>query len=164
MLVFRLREGALAISLALAIVTPLGVAAQTVPQPASMPQAAGQQSLYHRLGGYDAIAALTDDFIGRLATDTKLSRFFVGVSDNSKARIRQLFVDQICNLSGGPCVYLGRDMKTVHKGLRISEEDWSAAVADLNASFAKFHVGTGEQHDLVAALLKVKPDIVEASR
>jgi hemoglobin len=160
MLLIRMRAAAFAASLALAILAPIAAGAQGAP-PAPT---AGQQSLYKRLGGYDGIAALTDDFITRLATNTKLSRFFVGASDNSKARIRQLFVDQICNLSGGPCVYLGRDMKTVHKGLRITEDDWNAAVVDLKASFAKFHVGTAEQNDLTAALLKIKPDIVEASR
>jgi hypothetical protein len=55
-------------------------------------------------------------------------------------------------------------MKTVHKGLNITEDDWSAAVADLKASFAKFNVGTREQNDLVSALQTVKPDIVQAGR
>src|SRR5713101_9587413 len=90
------------------------------PLPAAPQAAAAQDSLYKRLGGYDALAAVTDEFIGRLATDKTVGRFFVGASDNSKMRIRQLVVDQLCAATGGPCVYIGRDMKTAHKGLGIT--------------------------------------------
>ena len=92
--------------------------------PARSVSAQSKDSLYTRLGGYDALAAVTDEFIGRLATDKTVGRFFVGASDNSKMRIRQLVVDQLCAATGGPCVYIGRDMKTAHKGLGITEEDW----------------------------------------
>src|ERR1051326_976622 len=90
------------------------------------PPADAPKSLYHRLGGYDAIAAVTDDFIGRLAADKQLSRFFVGHSTNSLQHIRQLVVDQLCAATGGPCVYIGRDMKTTHQGVAITEADWNA--------------------------------------
>src|SRR5262245_64607914 len=84
-----------------------------------------QDSLYKRLGGYDALAAVTDDFIGRLATDPKLGRFFVGLSNDSKTRIRQHVIDFLCMNTGGPCKYTGRDMQTAHTGLNITEEDWT---------------------------------------
>ena len=118
-------------------------------------------SLYKRLGGYDALAAVTDDFIGRLATDKTLGRFFVGASENSKMRIRQLVVDQLCAATGGPCVYIGRDMKTSHKGLGITEEDWNIAVKHLLATLAKFKVPEKEQKEVAAAISGLKPDIVE---
>jgi hypothetical protein len=69
--------------------------------PATTAVAQGGKSLYKRLGGYDALAAVTDDFITRLATDKTLGRFFVGASDNSKMRIRQLVLDQLCAATGG---------------------------------------------------------------
>src|SRR4051812_40106384 len=90
-------------------------------------QAAARQSgdtLYKRLGGYDAVAAVADDFIGRLATDKQLGKFLTGLSTDSKKRLRQLIVDQFCAVTGGPCIYIGRDMKTSHAGLGISESDW----------------------------------------
>ena len=118
-------------------------------------------SLYKRLGGYDAIAALTDDFIGRLATDPRLSKFFTGLNETSKARVRQHVVDLLCQASGGPCIYLGQDMKTAHKGLNITDSDWNAAVEDLTASFDHFNVGKQERADLVAKLATLKPDIVQ---
>jgi hemoglobin len=118
-------------------------------------------SLYKRLGGYDAIAAVTEDFIGRLATDKKLGRFFVGLSNDSKARVAQHVKDQLCAATGGPCTYTGRDMKTSHKGLGISEEDWDIAVKHLGATLNRFKVGQKEQQDLSAALMTLKADIVE---
>ena len=124
-------------------------------------QTASAPSLYKRLGGYDAIAALTDDFIGRLATDKRLSKFFTGLNDTSKQRVRQHVVDLLCQTTGGPCYYLGQDMKTAHKGLNITDADWNAAVEDLTASFDKFNVGQQERSELVAKLMTLKPDIVQ---
>lgn len=118
-------------------------------------------SLYARLGGYDAIAAVVDDFIARLAGDPQLGRFFVGHSQDSLHRIRQLVVDQICQVTGGPCQYTGRDMKTAHKGLGISEAEWNASVRHLTASLDKFKVPDREKSELLAIASKLKADIVE---
>jgi hemoglobin len=121
----------------------------------------GKDSLYKRLGGYDAIAVVTDDFIGRLATDKQLGKFFIGLSDDSKKRVRQHVVDQLCQATGGPCVYTGRDMKTSHRGLGISEDDWNIGVKHLVATLNKFKVPEAEQKELAAALMGLKADIVE---
>ncbi len=118
------------------------------------------ETLYKRLGGYDAIAAVTDDFIGRLIADKQLSRFFTGASTDSKKRIRQLVVDQICAATGGPCVYIGRSMKASHEGLGITESDWQAAVGHLVASLDKFKVAQKEKDELLGAVSTLKPDIV----
>ena len=120
-----------------------------------------KKSLYQRLGGYDALAAVTDDFIGRMATDKQLSKFFVGHSEDSLKKIRQLVVDQLCAATGGPCIYIGRDMKTVHKGLGISEDDWNVAVVHLTATLDKFKVPTPEKNEVLAAVSTLKTDIVE---
>ena len=124
-------------------------------------QAAQMPSLYKRLGGYDALAAVTDDFIGRLATDPQLGRFFIGHGTDSQMRIRQLIVDQLCAATGGPCVYIGRDMKTAHAGLGITGADWDVAVKHLVATLTKFTVPQKEQQDVLAAVSTMKGDIVE---
>ena len=118
-------------------------------------------SLYKRLGGYDAIAAVSDDFLGRLSTDPQFTKFFVGHSTDSVKRIRQLIVDQLCAATGGPCVYTGRDMKTSHAGLGISEKDWDASVRHLVASLDKFNVPAKEKDDVLGAVGGLKKDIVE---
>ena len=122
--------------------------------------AADQSSLYKRLGGYDALAAVTDDFIGRLATDPQLKRFFVGHSTDSVHRIRQSVLDQLCAATGGPCYYTGRDMKTAHTGLHITEADWNAAMADLTATLTRFSVPVHEQKEVMAAIGAFRPQTV----
>lgn len=123
--------------------------------------AAAGPSLYTRLGGYDAIAAVSDDFIARLAADKQLARFLVGMSDNSKTHLRQLVVDLLCQATGGPCVYIGRDMKTSHKGLGITGSDWDLSVKALVASLDKFKVPQKEKDELLAIASSLKTDIVE---
>ena len=121
---------------------------------------AQQASLYKRLGGYDAIAAVTDDFIGRLATDPQEGRFFKGLSTDSQKRVRQHVVDFLCNATGGPCLYLGRDMKTAHTGLGITEEDWNISVKALVATLDKFKVPDKEKSEVLGAVSGLKGDIV----
>src|SRR6266516_5291032 len=118
-----------------------------------------KKSLYTRLGGYDAIAAVVDDFITRLATDKRFERFFTGFSDDSKKRLRQHILDQFCAAAGGPCVYTGREMKTVHTGLKISEDDWNAAAKHLVAALDKYKVPDAEKNDLLAFVVSQKKDI-----
>ena len=120
-----------------------------------------KKSLYTRLGGYDALAAVTDDFIGRLAADKQLARFFGGLSDDSKGKLRQHVIDLLCQTTGGPCVYTGRDMKTSHKGLGITNADWEASVKDLNGTLDKFKVPKPEHDEVLAAISGLKKDIVE---
>ena len=120
-----------------------------------------KKSLYERLGGYNAVAAVVDDFVGRLVTDKQFERFFVGHSTDSKKRIRQHIVDQLCAAAGGPCVYTGRTMKDSHVGLGISDAEWDAAAKHLVASLDKFKVPEQEKKDLLAFVTTVKADIVE---
>src|SRR5207253_4658785 len=132
---------------------------------ASAPVAAAQdqtkKTLYERLGGYNAIAAVVDDFIGKLIADKQFERFFVGHSTDSKKRIRQHILDQFCAAAGGPCIYTGRTMKDSHAGLGITEAEWDAAARHLVASLDKFKVGEQEKKDLLAFVSTLKGDIVE---
>ncbi|HJT68110.1 MAG TPA: group 1 truncated hemoglobin [Pyrinomonadaceae bacterium] len=127
----------------------------------SMPSRAQEKSLYQRIGGYDALAAVVDDFVGRLVTDKQFERFFVGHSVDSKKRIRQHILDQFCAATGGPCVYTGRDMKTSHTGLGITEAEWDAAAKHLAASLDKFKVPEKEKGEVLAFVVSLKKDIVE---
>ena len=120
-----------------------------------------QESLYKRIGGYDAIAAVVDDFIGRLATDPELGRFFVGHSEDSLRKIRQLVVDQICEATGGPCYYTGRTMKESHAGMKISSAEWDKGVQHLAATLDKFKVAAKEKQEILAAVGSLRNDIVQ---
>lgn len=126
-----------------------------------MAQDKTEKSLYERLGGYDAIVAVVDDFLGRLISDQKLSRFFIGLSTDSKTRVRQLVIDQLCEAAGGPCVYIGRDMKTSHAGMGITEEEWDLSVNHLVATIDKFKVPQKERDEVLSFIETLKKDIVE---
>jgi hemoglobin len=140
------------LALALSLATLLSASAQ---------DGMTKKSLYERLGGYNAIAAVVDDFVGRLVTDKQFERFFAGHSTDSKKRIRQHIVDQFCAAAGGPCIYTGRTMKDSHVGLGISEAEWDGAAKHLVATLDKFKVPEPEQKELLAFVTSLKADIVE---
>jgi hemoglobin len=118
-------------------------------------------SLYKRLGGYDALAAITDEVLLRVMSDKQLSRFFGGVSVNSKRRIRQLVVDQLCAATGGPCIYIGRSMRAAHEGLGITDDDWNLFVKHLTDTLDKFKVRKAEQEDLIKITAPLRAEIVD---
>jgi len=124
----------------------------------------GELSLYKRLGGYDALAAVVDDFIGRLAADKQLGRFFAGHSTETLRRIRQLVVDQLCAAAGGPCYYTGRTMKASHEGMGITDADWQIAANHLVATLGKFTVPEREKNEVLAAISALKKDIVTPAK
>ncbi len=118
------------------------------------------ESLYERLGGYDAIAALVDDFMGRMFADKQVGRFYIGHGTNSKKRLRQLIVEILCEVAGGPVRYIGRDLKTAHSGLGITESDWQIAVGHLKAALDRLKLQQKEKDDVLAAVSGLKPVIV----
>jgi hemoglobin len=136
--------------------------AAVTPAFAAPPQAAAQtqKSLDQRLGGYDALAAVTDDFVGHRATDPQLGRFFVGLSTDSQVKVRQHVVDFLCRATGGPCQYTGWDMKTAHTGPNITEADWSTSVKYLIETLDKFKVPEKEKTEVLSAVSGLKGDIV----
>jgi len=127
----------------------------------SMAMAQEKKSLYERVGGYNALALVVDDFIGRLVADERFNKFFVGHSTDSQKKIRQHILNQFCEATGGPCVYTGRDMKTSHAGLKISDADWDAAAKHLVESLDKYKVAKPEKDELLAFVTSLKKDIVE---
>lgn len=119
------------------------------------------ESLYKRLGGYDVIAGIVHELFARMKEDPQFQRFAMGRSLNSHNRARQLLVDQLCELAGGPCIYIGRDMKTSHEGLNINEQEWQANMRYASAALDKFRISPKEQHEFLALFEQYKNDIVE---
>jgi hemoglobin len=119
------------------------------------------KSLYERLGGYDAIAAVCSDLLPRLQGDERLGRFWAHRGHDGIAREKQLLIDFLCNAAGGPKYYTGRDMALSHKGMRISEADWSNFIGHLHATLDKFAVPARERADVLGFIDSTKADIVE---
>ena len=124
--------------------------------------ASNSKSLYDRLGGKKAITAVVDEFVSRVAADKRINAFFADTAADPKrlAKFKSNLVDQICEASGGPCKYMGKDMKSAHAGMGVGDKDFGALVEDLTAALDKFKVGTAEKNDLLGALGPMKKDIV----
>ena len=118
-------------------------------------------TLYARLGGYDAITAVVDDLLPRLTSDSRLGRFWQNRGEDGVRREKQLLIDFLCASAGGPLYYVGRDMKTSHRGMRIGEGDWRAFIGHLEATLDKFQVPSTERAQVLAFVESTKRDIVE---
>jgi len=121
-----------------------------------------ERSLYDRLGGKKAISAVVDEFVGRVAADTRINGFFAATaSDPARlASFKGKLVDQICEASGGPCKYNGRDMKSAHMGMGVGGGDFNALVEDLVGALDEYKVGQHEKDQLLGALGPMKSEIV----
>jgi hemoglobin len=119
--------------------------------------AQAQAPLYERLGGYPAISAVVDDFIQNVAADQRINGFFAHTDIPS---FRQKLIDFVCVGTGGPCTYMGRDMRSAHAGMGVRNRDFNALVQDLGKTLHKLKVPAREQKELVAILAPMRRDIV----
>jgi hemoglobin len=140
------------------------VAASAGPVLAQGPAAVSTpKSLYDRLGGAYAIATVVDDFIERLlVNDTLNANPAISQARERvpKAGLKFHVTTLVCQVTGGPCKYAGRDMKTSHAHLGIREREWDAMVADFRKTLDKFKVPAAEQGELIAIVGSTKPEIV----
>jgi hemoglobin len=140
--------------------------------PLSLANAAGQagaqkKSLYDRLGGVYPIAVVVDDFIERLLVDDTLnanSAIRHARERVPKQGLKFQVTALVCQVTGGPCKYSGRDMKAAHAHLNISEKEWQAMLADFRKTLEKLNVPVGEQGELIAIVNSTKADIVVATQ
>ena len=120
--------------------------------------AAPTKSLYKRLGGKAAVTAVVNEFVIRVAADSRINKFFARAD---VAHLKIELVDLICQGSGGPCKYSGKSMRDAHRGMGVSGADFNALVDDLVGALDKFKVPEREKKDLLALLGPMKTDIVE---
>jgi hemoglobin len=118
-------------------------------------------SLYKRIGGYDVIAAVIDDLFALMRADPRFARFGAGRSLDSRRRAQQLTVDLICSASGGPCYYMGRDMRTSHAGLQITESEWEASIEMSRKALQNHSVGLQEQSEFLGLFEDYRNSIVD---
>lgn len=120
-----------------------------------------QKSLYERLGGYEGLTAFTNDLLPRLQGDSQLGRFWENRGDDGVAREKQLLIDYLCSVTGGPMYYTGRDMGTSHKGMKISESDWSVFLRHAGATMEALGVPKQECDEVATFVSSLKEEIVE---
>ncbi len=110
--------------------------------------------------GRDAIAIVVGNFVANVVADNRVNARFKALPGAAVDKLKSNLADQICEASGGPCSYYGRDMKTTHTGMKITEAEWTATVEDLIKALDQAKVGEREKQDLLAALGPMKKDIV----
>jgi hemoglobin len=122
--------------------------------------AGDQKTLYQRVGGYDVVAAILDGTGPRVINDPELSKFFPEVDEEMGKRGRQLAVNLLCELTGGPCFYIGPDLKMIHTGLGITDEHWQSFLGYLAETMDELNMGDEEKTDVIAVFAGLKGDIV----
>src|SRR5688572_6457219 len=122
---------------------------------------AQEKTLYARVGGYDALAAVVDDFVGRLVGDKQFEKVFIGHSNDAKKQIRQHILDQSCPDPTSTSVHTRREMKKSHAGLGITNAEWDAAAKHLVASLDKFKVPEKQKREILTFMTTLKKDIVD---
>ncbi len=115
------------------------------------------KSLYDRLGGQPAIVLVVDEFVANVADDSRINGRF---ASTDASRLKALLVDQVCEATGGPCRYVGRDMKSAHTGMRITDAEFDALVEDLVRALDKLSVPAPEKSDLLGLLGHLRPQVV----
>lgn len=135
--------------------------------PAGVYAQAQEKSLYDRLGGVYPVAVVVDDFIERLLNNQTLNAnpAIKMARDRVPAPGLKFHVTAlVCEVTGGPCKYTGRDMKTSHASLNITQREWDAMVADFRVTLNKFKVPVKEQEELIQIVGSTKKDIVIATK
>lgn len=128
---------------------------------ASMRQeAAPAPSVYKQLGAREGIAIIVDDFAANVLADNRINARFKAMQPGQVAKFKSNLADQICDATGGPCAYLGKDMKAAHTGMKITDAEWTATVEALVKALDKNNVPAAAKNALLSALGPMKPDIV----
>lgn len=122
---------------------------------------AQDKTLYERLGGYDAVSAVVDDFAGKLFSDPVVGARFFGMSDDSREGVRQKNKNLVCKVTGGPCKIISRPAATTHGGLGIKASEFNIVAQHLVDTLNTLKVPEKEHKELMAIIATLRPDIVE---
>jgi hemoglobin len=129
--------------------------------PGRTANAVDTKSLYERLGGYDGISAVVDEFADSLFADKRINEFFIGMSDDTRAQFKQKNKNLLCNATGGPCKVISRPAKEAHHGLGITAADFEVVAGHLKDVLNKDKVGPKEQEEVFAIILGLRSQIVD---
>lgn len=120
-----------------------------------------QRTLYERLGGYDGISAVVEDFENRLFVDPKVGKYFVGMGTDTRELFIQKTKNLVCNVTGGPCKVISRSAKTTHAGLGITDAEFDIVAGHLSEALDKYKVQPAEHKEVMAIIETLRKDIVE---
>jgi hemoglobin len=115
-------------------------------------------SLYDRLGGLDAITALTESWVARVGGDDRANGKF---ARTDLPRLKKEVIDQLCEATGGPCTYTGRSMQETHDGMAVTAGEFDVVMQHLDATLDELNIPKTDRDELVALITPMRDDIVE---
>src|SRR5215831_18945152 len=160
-MVSLVRASLLGLALMVANTSPVGGQVQPAGGHAQPAGGHAQRTLYERLGSYNGISAVVDDFADRLFADPKIGKYFVGMGTDTREMFKQKNKNLVCNVTGGPCKVISRPAKTVHAGLGITDADFDIVVGHLSEALDKYKVPAAEHKELMDIIGTLRKDIVE---
>jgi hemoglobin len=113
--------------------------------------------LYEAFGKEEGLRKLMDDFVQRVASDPQIGHFF---KNTDLANLARLLTEQLCELSGGPCKYTGRNMVQAHAGRNITKADFNRLVEVLQQSMDVQGIPFNRQNQMLALLAPMYRDMV----
>lgn len=119
--------------------------------------AASDDSLFQDLGGKEGIAKIVADFLPIIQHDTRIKK---GFEDADIDHLKKMLAEQFCAISGGPCIYTGKSMKTIHADQAITNAQFNALAEDLQLAMEQHGISSRAQNKLLAKLAPMQRDIV----
>ncbi len=150
-----IRFSCMLLTLLAAIGMSTGAVAQTAAPGASLTTA--DDSLYNAFGGKAGISKVIDDLLVVWQGDPRIS---AALKDADVDRLAALLKEQFTQLTGGPAVYSGKDMKTIHDGMGLRNAHFNALAEDLQIAMEKNGVPSRAQNKLLSKLAPLQRDIV----
>lgn len=114
-------------------------------------------SLYQRLGGAERIGAIIDEAIDRHAANPVLAPRFRG---KDLPRLKRLGTQFFCAGIGGDPTCEGRDLRSAHAGMNVSEQEFLATMDDIVAALQSHGVGAAETNEVVAIPYSLRNDVL----
>lgn len=115
------------------------------------------RNFYEEIGGKSTISQFMKLTVNRIYADPQIGHFFKGVP---KRHIHKQLTEQVCELMGGPCVYSGRDMRSSHEDMGVTEADFYILVEHLQGSIREIGLTWQQENIIIEALAPMKADIV----
>jgi hemoglobin len=117
-----------------------------------------EETLFQQIGGEPKLRATIDTMTEIMLVDPRINFTF---ANTDLAKFKGLLYDQICELTGGPCKYTGRDMASSHEKINSTNAMFNALAEDLYIAFEKHGVPYRLQNRVMALLAPMQPDIVK---
>jgi hemoglobin len=113
-----------------------------------------EKVLYDRIGGSKVMGEIVDEWMRLNLADPRIAPYFsktIAKPDRLQ-KVRKNLNDQICELADGPCQYKGADLKKMHEGMHLGEDQFVPFAENLFRSMQKAGVAEREKNELLGRL------------